>query len=49
MSQACYQLRGTQKNISEIAMDCGYQSMRTFNRNFQNIIACTPLQFRNKG
>lgn len=49
ISQACYQLRGTQKSISEIAMDCGYQNMRTFNRNFQNIIACTPLQFRNKG
>lgn len=48
ISQVCYQLRGTQKNISEIAMDCGYQNMRTFNRNFFNIVACTPLQFRNK-
>lgn len=46
ISQACYQLRGTQKSISDIALDCGYQNLRTFHRNFFDWVQCTPSEYR---
>lgn len=34
------------KSILEIAMDCGYSSLRSFNRNFLEISGMTPKEFR---
>ncbi|MDE1549076.1 helix-turn-helix transcriptional regulator [Jeotgalibaca caeni] len=48
ISQVCYQLRGTQKTVSEIALDCGYQNMRTFHRNFKQMVGCTPSDYRSR-
>lgn len=39
-------LRNTDKNITEIAMECGFDSVRTFNRTFFKICGCSPTQFR---
>lgn len=40
-------LRDTNTSISEIALDCGFQTIRSFNRAFQEIMHVTPMQFRN--
>lgn len=47
ISKACYALRNTNKSILECAYECGYSSLRSFNRNFKNIIGLTPKEYRN--
>ena len=37
ISKACYLLRNTDKTVLECAYDCGYTSLRSFNRNFKLI------------
>ncbi len=39
-------LKNTNKSISEIAYECGFGSIRNFNRVFKNEIFCTPKEFR---
>ena len=39
-------LLGTDRSISDIALDCGFLSQRTFNRAFQKLFRTTPRQFR---
>lgn len=46
ISQACYYLRNTDKLISDIALDCGYQNMRSFHRNFKKIMHVLPGKYR---
>lgn len=46
ISQACYQLKNTDRSISEIAADCGYNNLRTFHRNFKEIMTCAPGEYR---
>ena len=46
ISKACYALRNTHKSILECAYECGYSSLRNFNRNFKNIIGLTPKEYR---
>ena len=36
----------TDKPLSEIAMNCGFQSIRSFNRAFLDIVGCTPSSIR---
>lgn len=38
----------TDNNISEIAFQCGYGSIRSFNRDFYEVFKSTPSQFRQK-
>lgn len=45
-SQACYLLKNRQQSISEIALNCGYNNLRSFNRNFKKITNHTPRKFR---
>ena len=45
--QACNLLRTTQKDISDIALDCGFQTLRSFNRAFKSATGLTPTQYRN--
>lgn len=40
-------LSGTDKNITRIAYDCGFQSIRTFNRAFQKVYNVSPRELRN--
>ncbi|MFC5713654.1 helix-turn-helix domain-containing protein [Thalassorhabdus alkalitolerans] len=46
ISQACYLLKNSQQPISEIAINCGYNNLRSFNRNFKKITSHSPRKFR---
>lgn len=46
ISRACYLLKSSQQPIGEIAADCGYSSLRSFNRNFQSFVRDSPRRFR---
>jgi len=48
ISYACYLLRNSEKNITEIAYLCGYENIRSFNRNFVKIKLSTPKEYREK-
>ena len=46
ISKACYALSNTNKSILECAYECGYSSLRSFNRNFKSVIGLTPREYR---
>ncbi|MBE6586701.1 MAG: AraC family transcriptional regulator [Ruminococcaceae bacterium] len=39
-------LRNTHDNIAMIADKCGYGSSSSFNRNFKEIVGCSPAEYR---
>lgn len=43
---AADQLVSSDKNVSEIAMECGYNSISNFNRSFKMITGQTPVAYR---
>lgn len=45
--KACQLLRSTQKGISSIALECGFQTLRSFNRVFRDTVGQTPSSYRN--
>lgn len=47
VSWARNMLSNTNKNITQIAYDCGFQSIRTFNRAFFKVYNVSPREFRN--
>lgn len=46
VSQACYLLRNSPQSITEIAFNCGYDNLRTFNRNFKKVTKQSPSAYR---
>lgn len=48
INAACMALSGTDKNIADIALDCGYGNLSNFNRQFLKIVGCTPFAYRKK-
>lgn len=46
ISQACYLLKNSDRNILAVAYECGYESLRSFNRNFLAIMKQTPGEYR---
>ena len=46
INQACYLLKNSEKNILSIAYECGYDSPRSFNRNFLAVMKVTPSIYR---
>ncbi|NLN42022.1 MAG: AraC family transcriptional regulator [Clostridiales bacterium] len=46
ISQACYLLNNSTLSIGEIALNCGYDNLRTFHRNFKKIIGMSPKEYR---
>lgn len=46
VSQACYLLKNSSLSIGEIANQCGYNQLRTFHRNFKNVIGQSPTHYR---
>ena len=46
INEACYMLRNGTQSIIEIAMACGFDSLRSFNRNFKKIMLIAPAQYR---
>lgn len=49
LNKACYLLDNTDKSILQCALDSGYSSLRTFNRNFKNHFGISPAEYRKKG
>lgn len=45
---ACKLLIETNKQVSQIAYDCGYESLPFFYRQFQKFMNCSPLVFKKK-
>jgi len=49
INEACYLFRNNPKQtILQTALDCGFDSLRTFNRNFKRIMGMTPSQYQEK-
>jgi AraC-like DNA-binding protein len=46
IAQACKMLISTDKNIGEIAFECGFNNISNFNRTFKSIIGKTPGTYR---
>lgn len=46
ISEACYLLQNSQSTILQTAFDCGFDSLRSFNRNFKNIMGVTPSAYQ---
>ncbi|MDE7210256.1 MAG: AraC family transcriptional regulator [Lachnospiraceae bacterium] len=46
---ACEQLCNTEKNILDIALDCGFHSPQSFSRTFRAIQGMTPKEYRARG
>ncbi len=44
--EACRKLLTTRKSVADIAMLVGFDSIRSFNRNFLQIMGCTPSKYR---
>ena len=45
VEQAASQLRSTGKKITDVALSCGFNNIRTFNRVFKDITGYTPSEF----
>lgn len=45
VERAAYELRHTEKKFTDIALNCGFNNIRTFNRVFKEITGCTPSEF----
>jgi AraC-like DNA-binding protein len=48
ISHACYLLRNTQESVIDIAIQCGYFSISSFNRNFKQMTSYSPTEYRKK-
>ncbi len=46
VNEGAYLLKNTQKKILDIAFECGFDSLRSFNRNFKAIMGETPNEHR---
>ena len=47
INEACYLLRKNHKQtILSAAFDCGFDSLRTFNRNFRKVMGTTPSEYQ---
>lgn len=49
LNKACYLLDNTDKSILQCALEAGYSSLRTFNRNFKNHFGISPAEYRKNG
>lgn len=47
ISEACYLLLNFSRTILQTAYDCGFDSLRSFNRNFKSIMGITPSEYQN--
>ena len=46
ISRVCYMLKNSNKPVVECAYDCGYSSLRSFNRNFKLYMGMSPREYR---
>ena len=48
ISSACYLLNNSNNSILQCALESGYDSLRSFNRNFKNALGITPAEYQRK-
>lgn len=48
IQNACEMLKKTDEMVSDIAYKCGFGVLSTFNRNFKQIMGCSPYEWRKK-
>lgn len=48
IEQACQLLKKTGRDISSIALDCGFRTVRSFNRAFKQLLGHCPSQYRKR-
>ena len=46
VSEACYLLQNTDQTILKTAYECGFDALRSFNRNFKRVIGKTPSEYK---
>ena len=46
---ACEALHKTDRNISDIAANCGYSNLSNFNQQFKRYVGCSPGNYRRMG
>lgn len=46
INEACYLLMNTNRTVLDIAYNCGFDSLRSFNRSFKSTIGITPSAYR---
>lgn len=46
VAEACYRLESANASILSIALACGFNSLRSFNRNFKRVMDKTPTEYR---
>ena len=49
INRACYLLDNTDLSILQCALESGYSSLRTFNRNFKSHLGISPAEYRKRG
>ena len=48
ISRACYLLQNSEATILDISSDCGFNSLRSFNRNFRLQLGIPPAEYRRR-
>lgn len=48
VDRSCMLLRGTNQTIGQISLECGFESIRTFNRIFSQLYGVTPSEYRSR-
>ncbi len=48
ISKACELLSNTDNTVLQCAMECGYSSIRSFNRNFKDVVAVSPTEYKKR-
>lgn len=46
INEATFLLKNSTRKILDIALECGFTSLRSFNRNFKDSVGMTPLEYR---
>ena len=49
LEKAIFIIKNTDENITDIALSCGFNNLRSFNRAFKKYYNCTPKEYRRKG
>ena len=44
--RACEMLRSSNETMSSVALNCGFSTVSTFDRNFRQVIGVTPYQWK---
>jgi AraC-like DNA-binding protein len=49
VERAMYLLRGTDRSVTDICLDVGFNSLGTFSRSFSDIVGESPAAYRQRG